>query len=213
MLLPTVLACDAPFADNTERSWRDPTAAFIPTPRLGSVQTHTNMLTLPLILTPRVVIGAICIVRRVNNKKKNPPFDYILNESFSLPHMACAAAAADGLVGLLPRSEAGDAERAAASQQRSLFRSALERMPTVHDAHGNILTDGFLDICTLTLPLIGQCGGGLNGPMSAARRHISASQRGRASGPRGRNGLALPNRVAAARRMSRPCLLYTSRRG
>lgn len=39
---------------------------------------------------------------------------------------------------------------------KSLFVAALEEMPSAKDANGNMLTDGFLDLCNLVLPLIGE---------------------------------------------------------
>lgn len=43
---------------------------------------------------------------------------------------------------------------ATAVHTKSMFEAALEQAASVKDADGNILTDGFLDLCQLVLPLI-----------------------------------------------------------
>lgn len=37
----------------------------------------------------------------------------------------------------------------------SLFRAAAHKLPAVHDKEGQLVTDGFLDVCALVVPVIG----------------------------------------------------------
>ncbi|KIY93038.1 hypothetical protein MNEG_14925 [Monoraphidium neglectum] len=116
------------------------------------------MLTLPLLVAPRFITAGVQIAKKVRasiGKRQNysslqlviEDADGILPKYFGLGGMTCAAAA--GLA-LLPDDNADVAPA------RNLFRAALERLPSVKSAEGSILTDGFLDLCRLTLPLIGQ---------------------------------------------------------
>jgi hypothetical protein len=63
--------------------------------------------------------------------------------------MAAAAAT-------LPTGDAAAAGAGQAQLHKSLFRAALDKAPSVKDAEGNILTEPFLDLCQLVLPLIGE---------------------------------------------------------
>lgn len=40
----------------------------------------------------------------------------------------------------------------------SLFRAAAEKLPGAHNKQGQLVTDGFLDLCALVVPVIGVCG-------------------------------------------------------
>ncbi|GBF91372.1 hypothetical protein Rsub_04112 [Raphidocelis subcapitata] len=55
-------------------------------------------------------------------------------------------------------AEAAPTAAVEALAQRSLFRAALDAGANVKDADGNIITDGFLDLCQLVLPLIDSFG-------------------------------------------------------
>lgn len=59
---------------------------------------------------------------------------------------------------------------AAASAPRSLFRAALDKEPSVRDADGAIVTEAFLDMCQMVLPLIGEAEGGRAGGRECAMR-------------------------------------------
>lgn len=37
----------------------------------------------------------------------------------------------------------------------SLFRAAADKLPGVHNKEGQLVTDGFLDVCSLVVPVIG----------------------------------------------------------
>jgi hypothetical protein len=37
----------------------------------------------------------------------------------------------------------------------SLFRAAAQKLPGVHTKEGQLVTDGFLDVCSLVVPVIG----------------------------------------------------------
>lgn len=39
----------------------------------------------------------------------------------------------------------------------SLFRAAADKLPGVHNKEGQLVTDGFLDVCGLVVPVIGEC--------------------------------------------------------
>lgn len=41
----------------------------------------------------------------------------------------------------------------------SLFRAAADKLPGVHNKEGQLVTDGFLDVCALVVPVIEQFGG------------------------------------------------------
>lgn len=41
----------------------------------------------------------------------------------------------------------------------SLFRAAADKLPGVHNKEGQLVTDGFLDVCSLVVPVIEQFGG------------------------------------------------------
>eukprot|EP00879_Flechtneria_rotunda_P020748 GHRR01021838.1.p4 GENE.GHRR01021838.1~~GHRR01021838.1.p4 ORF type:complete len:113 (+),score=21.99 GHRR01021838.1:363-701(+) len=43
----------------------------------------------------------------------------------------------------------------------SLFVAALNKLPAAKNANGQLLTDGFLDVCQLVIPVIDQFGTGL----------------------------------------------------
>jgi hypothetical protein len=45
----------------------------------------------------------------------------------------------------------------APSERMSLFRAAGEKLPGVHNKEGQLVTDGFLDVCSLVVPVIGMC--------------------------------------------------------
>lgn len=49
-----------------------------------------------------------------------------------------------------------------AVRSKSLFVAGLEQLPRVKDKEGNILTDGFLDLCELQLPVIESFGPAFN---------------------------------------------------
>lgn len=36
-----------------------------------------------------------------------------------------------------------------------MFRAAAEKLPGVHNKEGQLVTDGFLDVCSLVVPVIG----------------------------------------------------------
>lgn len=38
----------------------------------------------------------------------------------------------------------------------SLFRAAADKLPGVHNKEGQLITDGFLDVCALVVPVIGE---------------------------------------------------------
>jgi hypothetical protein len=40
----------------------------------------------------------------------------------------------------------------------SLFRAAAAKLPDAHNKQGQLVTDGFLDLCSLVVPVIGERG-------------------------------------------------------
>lgn len=36
-----------------------------------------------------------------------------------------------------------------------MFRAAAQKLPGVHNKEGQLVTDGFLDVCSLVVPVIG----------------------------------------------------------
>lgn len=67
----------------------------------------------------------------------------------------------------------------ACAAPRSLFAVALEKLPSVRDSDGNILTAPFLDCCELIIPVIGAAAGLHCGRPLRVRRARSAAQAAR----------------------------------
>jgi hypothetical protein len=41
-------------------------------------------------------------------------------------------------------------------ERMSLFRAAADKLPGVHNKEGQLVTDCFLDVCSLVVPVIGK---------------------------------------------------------
>ena len=78
----------------------------------------------------------------------------LANHLLTDPPRGERAAMADAAVDIAGAAGAQQ-ERCAAAPPATLFRTALEKLPTVKDADGNITTEGFVELCELTAPLIG----------------------------------------------------------
>lgn len=67
--------------------------------------------------------------------------------------------------------EAPAASASASAAHPTLFQAALDKVPRVKDADGAIVTEAFLDLCELVLPLIGECVSEKRGVPAHTHRH------------------------------------------
>jgi hypothetical protein len=130
------------------------------------------MLTIPLVavsLTSRVISKLAARKKQQGSNSKHKSKRRPLPKPLSSPGVMAslvlggggAAAPADAhvVVGGAGAAAPADAHVVVGGDAAggSLFKAALRRFPSVKDAAGNILTDGYLDLMTLTLPAIGAC--------------------------------------------------------